>query len=164
MRRFTAVAIAAAALSVSACGTANKQRRQDRVPAEPVTVQPDENRPLDSSPMRGDETYPSDYTMPGPGREINTGSSGAQIDRNAATGPARPPQERAASGRRSATDSTVRPAPGRLPPSSAAPPPGDEGYVNPYDLGAAKSPRDGGAGAPDGGSHFESSPNDTGSY
>jgi len=124
--------------------------------------------------MRGDETYPGFPGGPGTGSSAGTSGeslSGSQIDRGSSTrtGTSSPDIDRSMkrSGRRGGSDTTVRPR-GTIPtPESSAPstPSGENEFENPYDLGAAKSPRDGGMmGGADGGTRFESSPLDTGSY
>ncbi len=149
MRPVLSIAAAAALLSLVACET-DTSRRQGRSPSryEDTTVRPSgEARPNDSSPMRGDETYPG--TSGSPGIDSSTGTSGAdlsgsQIDRGSSVD---------RSGRRSGSDTTVRP---RTTPST----PSDESaFENPYGLNAAKNPRDAGmTGGTDGGTRYESSP------
>ena len=80
MRRFIGIASVAAALSMLACETSDAQQRQGRTTARynDTTTRPVENRPPpgeyrpnDSSPMRGDESFPAEY----PG--TSTGSLGS---------------------------------------------------------------------------------------
>lgn len=124
---------------------------------------------------RSSERY-QDPNKTGDSSAESSGSSTA--DRSDSTGNVGSGSRR--QGRSTGQDTTIRPRSGRPstgnpaasdplgntnidnPDESGTPPiPNADGFANPYDLGAAKSPKDGGMMAPhDGGSHFESVPPD----
>jgi hypothetical protein len=149
MRRILGVAALAAAFSLIACESQDGMRRQGRTPSRTDRVNrpaapPSEVRPTDNSPLRGDETYPSEYPASSPG---NTGTSPTT------------PGGMGTSTSPSTTVPTDVPTP---PPGGAYNPRSGDRTTSPYpygDLEAGKTVKDGGSmGGADGGTHLENVP------